>query len=115
MSFLAPHWLSHNPSIHATPAAQDADFISVHVPYFNRATHHLINAENLQLCKRGVHLVNFSPAQIVDGAALRAMFDSGRLTGRYIADFADPYLQVWGGGVVGNLKLQAAFWPRCDA
>lgn len=88
----------------------------MHVPYFNRATHHLINAENLQLCKRGVHLINFSPAQIVDGAALRAMFDSGRLTGRYIADFADPYLQVWGVGVVVNLNVQAAFWPdatRC--
>lgn len=80
--------------LYTCTCAPQCDFISVHVHYFNVATHHLLNASNLRLCKPGVHIINFSPARIVDGEAVRDMWDRGRLRGKYVSDFADPALQV---------------------
>ncbi|KAG1662065.1 hypothetical protein FOA52_005312 [Chlamydomonas sp. UWO 241] len=70
-----------------------SDYISVHVHYFNVATHHLLNSSNLGLCRPNVHLINFSPARVIDGEAVRDLWDSGRLHGKYVSDFADPHLQ----------------------
>eukprot|EP00239_Pterosperma_sp_CCMP1384_P000653 CAMPEP_0197847014 /NCGR_PEP_ID=MMETSP1438-20131217/4985_1 /TAXON_ID=1461541 /ORGANISM="Pterosperma sp., Strain CCMP1384" /LENGTH=530 /DNA_ID=CAMNT_0043458819 /DNA_START=104 /DNA_END=1696 /DNA_ORIENTATION=+ len=66
-----------------------SDYISLHVPYIKDATHHLINAEMLSICKPNLHILNFARGEIVDGAALKQFYDSGKLTGKYISDFAD--------------------------
>ena len=71
---------------------QVSDYITVHVPYIKGATHHLINATNLPLCKPGVHLLNFARGEIIDGEAVADMYKRGSLTGKYVSDFADPFL-----------------------
>lgn len=71
---------------------KEADYITVHVPYIKNATHHMLNATNLKLCKPGVHLLNFSRTEIIDGEAVKDMYNSGALTGKYVSDFADPFL-----------------------
>ena len=53
---------------------------------------HLIDAEALKKCEAGVHLLNFARGEIIDGAAVRAGYDSGKLTGKYASDFSDPDL-----------------------
>ena len=69
-----------------------ADYITIHVPYIKGVTHHLIDTEALKKCKPGVHLLNFARGEIIDGAAVRAGYDSGKLTGKYVSDFSDPDL-----------------------
>lgn len=69
-----------------------SDYITVHVPYIKGATHNMLNATNLQLCKPGVHLLNFARGEIIDGEAVRDMYNSGKLTGKYVSDFACPFL-----------------------
>ncbi|KAG2434635.1 hypothetical protein HXX76_007529 [Chlamydomonas incerta] len=69
-----------------------SDYVTVHVPYIKNATHHMINGTNLELCKPTVSFLNFSRGEIIDGEALLDMYKSGRLTGKYISDFADPFL-----------------------
>ncbi|KAG2492025.1 hypothetical protein HYH03_009754 [Edaphochlamys debaryana] len=69
-----------------------SDFITVHVPYIKNATHHMINGTNMKICKPGVHLLNFARGEIIDGEALADMYKSGRMTGKYVSDFADPFL-----------------------
>jgi len=70
----------------------EADYISLHVPYIKGVTHHLINSDALSKCKPNVHLLNFARGEIIDGSAVRAGYDSGALTGKYISDFSDPDL-----------------------
>eukprot|EP00798_Chlamydomonas_sp_ICE-L_P003150 gene3150-13162_t len=69
-----------------------SDYITLHVPYIKDATHHLLNATNMKLCKPGVHFLNFARGEIIDGEAMKDMFDNGQLTGKYISDFADEAL-----------------------
>ncbi len=71
---------------------QVCDYVTVHVPYIKNATHHLINATNLKLCKPGVNLLNFARGEIIDGEAVKDMYNNGQLTGKYVSDFADPFL-----------------------
>jgi len=71
---------------------EEADYITVHVPYIKGVTHHLINSEALAKCKPSVHLLNFARGEIIDGAAVRSGYDKGTLTGKYISDFSDPDL-----------------------
>jgi len=71
---------------------EQSDFITIHVPYIKGVTHHLIDANALRKCKPGVHLLNFARGEIVDGAAVKAGYDSGALTGKYVSDFSDPDL-----------------------
>lgn len=55
-----------------------ADVISVHVPY-NKATHHLIGAEQLALLRPGSIVLHTSRGGVVDDAALAAAVRSGQL------------------------------------
>ena len=73
---------------------KSSDYISVHVPYIkgDNGTHHLINEENLKICKPDVHLLNFARGEIIDGSAVKKMYDSGKMTGKYMSDFSDPDL-----------------------
>ena len=69
-----------------------ADYVSVNMPYIKGVTHHAIDAEVLGRMKHTCHMLNFSRAEIVDGAALRRVYDAGH-QGKYICDFADEFMQ----------------------
>jgi len=69
-----------------------SDYLTFHVPYIKDKTHHLIDAEALKLMKPSCNICNFARGEIVDGEALKAAYESGAHTGKYISDFADPYL-----------------------
>lgn len=71
---------------------KQSDYISLHVPYIKDKTHHLIDAKALSICKPGVSICNFARGEIVDGGALRAAYEAGTHTGKYISDFADAEL-----------------------
>lgn len=57
-----------------------SDVISLHVPYL-KATHHLINKENIKLIKRGAILVNTARGAVVDTEALLIALEEGILSG----------------------------------
>mmetsp|Transcript_30792 Transcript_30792/g.42649 ORF Transcript_30792/g.42649 Transcript_30792/m.42649 type:complete len:533 (-) Transcript_30792:106-1704(-) len=69
-----------------------SDYITIHSPYIPGVTHHMLNAATLKTCKPNVHILNFARGEIVDGASVKAMYDAGSLTGKYISDFSDPDL-----------------------
>ncbi len=48
---------------------KNSDIISLHVPY-NEHTHHLINAQNIGLIKKGAYLINTSRGGIIETNAL---------------------------------------------
>lgn len=94
-SFRCSYWTKRLARISLSPPPvswQESDYITVHVPYIKGATHNLLNASNLKLCKPGVHLLNFARGEIIDGEAVRDLWASGELTGKYVSDFADPFL-----------------------
>merc|ERR1719197_1193982 len=68
---------------------RQSDYISLHVPYIPKVTHHLINEEMLALCKPNMHMLNLARGEIVDGAAVKKAWESGKYTGKYICDFTD--------------------------
>ena len=70
---------------------EGADYISLNVPY-SKSTHHIIGRSELKAMKPNCHLVNFARGELVDTSALRAMYDSKELTGRYVTDFPDEHL-----------------------
>ncbi len=57
-----------------------AHIISLHAP-LTPESYHLINAENLALCRRGVIIINTARGALVDTAALVAALDSGQVGG----------------------------------
>ena len=67
---------------------QQADFLSLHVPYTPQ-THHLLNAETLGLMKPSAYLINTARGAIVDEAALVTALQTGRLLGAALDVFED--------------------------
>ena len=65
-----------------------ADAVSVHVPLVD-TTRNLISAERLNRLRRAGVLLNFSRAEVVDEAAVRAALDEGRILA-YVTDFPSP-------------------------
>ena len=61
-------------------ALREADFITLHMPS-TPETHHLLDAERLALCKKGVRIVNCARGGLVDEAALLAALQSGQVAG----------------------------------
>lgn len=59
---------------------KNSDIISLHVPY-NKATHHLINLENIKLIKKGAYLINTSRGGVVETSALIKVLGEGILAG----------------------------------
>ena len=60
----------------------EADFLSLHVPLLLQGedqTHHLFDRERLSKIKNGRVLINASRGAVVDGAALKAELQEGRL------------------------------------
>jgi len=71
---------------------KQCDYISIHVPYIPGVTHHLIDRDILAIAKPTLNILNFARGEIVDGAALAEMYESGAMTGKYISDFNDEHL-----------------------
>jgi D-3-phosphoglycerate dehydrogenase len=67
-----------------------ADYVTLHAPY-SKSTHHLIGRAELKAMKKEAHLINFARGELVDTSALRALYDAGERTGRYISDFPDEF------------------------
>ena len=63
----------------------NADYITVHVP-LNEGTRGVIGSANLAKMKDGVHLLNFSRAELADADALAAALESGKVAS-YVTDF----------------------------
>lgn len=59
---------------------KSADIVSLHCPY-NKATHHLINRDNVSLFKKGAYLVNTARGSIVETQALIDGMENGILAG----------------------------------
>lgn len=57
-----------------------ADILTLHVPY-NKDTHHLINKNNIDLCKKGSYLINTARGAVVETEALVQGLQSGRIAG----------------------------------
>ena len=68
-----------------------ADYVSLHAPY-SKSTHHLIGRAELKAMKKDAHLINFARGELVDTSAMRALYDAGERTGRYICDFPDEHV-----------------------
>ena len=62
-----------------------SDFVTVHVP-LNEKTRGMIDSAALARMKPGARLLNFSRAELVDGEAVRAALQAGKLAS-YITDF----------------------------
>jgi len=60
---------------------EKSDVITIHVPYIPKATHHLINKENIKKVKRGAVLVNTARGAVVDTEALLWALEEGVLSG----------------------------------
>jgi D-lactate dehydrogenase len=71
---------------------QQSDVISLHVPYA-KSTHHLINAERLQMVRHTAFLINTSRGQVVDTEAVADALREGRLGGVALDTFEGE--QVW--------------------
>jgi D-3-phosphoglycerate dehydrogenase len=70
---------------------EDADIISLHVPY-GKDTHHLIDKQLLSRMKKGALVINTSRGGIVDEQALYEAIVSGHLGGACIDTFEEePY------------------------
>ena len=59
---------------------QEADFISIHVPYVEQ-THHLVNAKLLNLMKPDAYFINTSRGPLVDEKALIEVLEKGSIAG----------------------------------
>ncbi|KAK3272205.1 hypothetical protein CYMTET_19484 [Cymbomonas tetramitiformis] len=71
----------------------ESDYLTIHVPYIKDVTHHMLNAETISYLKPNVHIINLARGEIVDGEIIASKYEDGTLTGKYISDFADPFLQ----------------------
>jgi D-lactate dehydrogenase len=71
---------------------QQADVISLHVPYLP-STHHLINAERLLLIKPTALLVNTARGKVVDTKAVSVALREGRLGGVALDTFEGE--EIW--------------------
>lgn len=59
---------------------KNSDIISLHVPY-NKATHHLINKQNIQFIKKGAFLINTARGGVIETEALILALEKGILAG----------------------------------
>jgi D-lactate dehydrogenase len=59
---------------------KSSDVITLHVPYMP-ATHHIINAQNIGLCKKGAIIINTARGGLIETAALVGALKSGQIAG----------------------------------
>lgn len=58
----------------------ESDIITLHTPY-NKATHHLINSENISLIKKGSYFINTARGALVETEALLKALSDGTIAG----------------------------------
>ncbi len=63
---------------HVEQLLPEADFITIHTP-LTEHTRHLLNAESLARCKRGVRIVNCARGGLIDEVALLEALKSGQV------------------------------------
>lgn len=59
---------------------KQSDIITLHVPYMP-ATHHLISAHNIGLCKKGSIIINTARGGLIETSALISALKSGQIAG----------------------------------
>ena len=64
---------------------RQADYLSLHVPLVD-ATHHLIHKERIKQMKKGIRILNFARAELVDDQAMLEALKSRRVN-TYVTDF----------------------------
>ncbi|UUX33734.1 3-phosphoglycerate dehydrogenase family protein [Fundicoccus culcitae] len=69
---------------------QEADFITIHVPY-TQDNHHFIDKKAIDLMKKETILLNFSRAELIDVASVIAALDNKNLR-YYLTDFPEEAL-----------------------
>ena len=79
-----------------------ADYITLHVPLTDK-TRHMVDAAAIAKMKDGVHLLNFSRAELVDVEAVKAALASGKVAS-YVTDFpVDELIGVKNAVVIPHL------------
>lgn len=89
--------LGLNPAVKVVNDIKDiyavSDYITIHMPY-NAETKGTINNDTIALMKDGVRILNFARGELVDGAAIVAALESGKVAS-YVVDFpSDEVLGV---------------------
>ena len=89
--------LGLNPAVKVVSDIKDiyaaSDYITIHMPY-NAETKGTINNDTIALMKDGVRILNFARGELVDGAAIVAALESGKVAS-YVVDFpSDEVLGV---------------------
>ena len=91
---------------------QSADYITVHVPLTD-ATRGMFGAASIAQMKDGVHLLNFSRAELADAEALAAALESGKVAS-YVTDFpTQAVLKMKNAIAIPPLRARstAPIWP----
>lgn len=90
--FSDPLFAEYPPVVSRAPRDEDlfpnVDFLSVHMS-LTRDNQHFINRRRLNMCRRGVYIVNVSRGALVDQRAMADAVRSGQVAG-YGADVLDP-------------------------
>jgi len=99
--------LAHDPFISAELAAQlgarlasldevcaQSDYLTLHLPV-TAGTRHLLNAERLAACKRGVRIVNTARGELIDEAALAEALRTGQVAGAALDVFPQEPPADW--------------------
>ena len=107
--------LAHDPYISAQVAAQygarlgtldevcaAADYLTLHLPV-TPATRHIMNAERLARCKRGIRIVNTARGELIDDAALIDALKSGQVGGAALDVFVKEPPADWTLAILPNV------------
>ncbi|MDD6097761.1 MAG: phosphoglycerate dehydrogenase [Oscillospiraceae bacterium] len=93
-------YLSVNAALHLEPSVKvvndindiykECDYISIHVPYMP-STKNTIDAEQIDMMKDGVRLINLARGELINSEAVVAGIKSGKIA-KYVTDFADDFV-----------------------
>lgn len=90
-------YLSINAALHLEPSVnvtsdineiyKNSDYITIHMPY-TPATKNTIDAEQIEMMKDGVRLINLARGELINSEAVIAAIKAGKVA-KYVTDFAD--------------------------
>ncbi|HEX7085545.1 MAG TPA: phosphoglycerate dehydrogenase [Vicinamibacterales bacterium] len=72
----------------------EADFLSLHLPVTPQ-TRHLLNAERLARCRKGIRIINTARGELIDEAALAEALKSGHVAGAALDVFQQEPPSDW--------------------
>ena len=88
----------------------ECDYLSIHVPS-NSETSDMFNADVFEKCKKGLRLLNFSSAEIVDNIAVKEAINNNTLA-CYITDF--PVKSLLGNNKIITIPNLGASTPESE-